>query len=99
MLMTVLYPVLVKLGSERMRVSQCALLALKDIAQAVACETVADVLRVNCDYVVNEVSMRLRDLSRNPEVLSVLSVVLRYGDKDILSLLVDTMSEVCLFGG
>ena len=96
-LIDLLYPLLEKLGSTNARTSSHALLTLKDVAKATGCQNVAILISRNADYLVNSVSLKLRHISRHPEVLSVLRVILQYSDREVLPLVNDTITEVRIF--
>jgi len=97
-LISVLYPLLVKVDSENARVSRCALLALCGIAQSCGVTDLPDLLRWNADYIVDAVSLRLRHVDRHPEAPSVLGVVLRHGTVDLLPVFHDVILEVYSYG-
>ena len=95
-LIEVLYPLLVKVDSENVRVSRCALLSLHGIARSCAAASLPDLLRRNADYIVDAVSLRLRHVTRYPEAPSVLGVVLKHGSADLLPVFHDVVLEVLL---
>jgi len=95
-LIEVLYPLLVKVDSENVRVSRCALLSLHGIVRSCAAASLPDLLRRNADYIVDAVSLRLRHVTRYPEAPSVLGVVLKHGSADLLPVFHDVVLEVLL---
>lgn len=91
-----LYPVLEKLGSDNALITQAAYLTLVSMATTCGCGSVAKLLEVNADYLVNDVSLRLRHYGSGmyPMAPTVLKVIIQYSNRDIVPLLNDTIQEL-----
>ncbi|KAM8830317.1 TELO2-interacting protein 1 homolog [Synchiropus picturatus] len=94
LLMTSLYPVLEKAGEETLLVSQAALSCLWDVARSCRYQTLTEMINLNCDYLLNDVSLNLQRLSQHPEAPRVLTVMLVHSDRRLLPLVGDIVQDV-----
>ncbi|KAG7252349.1 hypothetical protein CRUP_023559, partial [Coryphaenoides rupestris] len=69
LLMTSLYAVLEKAGDEALPVSQAALACARGVAGACGYASTRQLIADNSDYLLNDVSLNLHRLQRNPQVI------------------------------
>ncbi|KAG7251970.1 hypothetical protein CRUP_002767, partial [Coryphaenoides rupestris] len=96
LLMTSLYAVLEKAGDEALPVSQAALACARGVAGACGYASTRQLIADNSDYLLNDVSLNLHRLQRNPQAPKVLSVVLAHSDPSLLPLVGDIVQDVLL---
>ncbi|NXX79746.1 TTI1 protein, partial [Urocolius indicus] len=89
-----LYPVLEKAGDRTVLVSETALGTLADICEACAYQSVQSLINDNADYLVNGISLSLRQLAHQSHASQVLDAVLRHSDASLLPLLEDVIQDV-----
>ncbi|KAI9338222.1 armadillo-type protein [Obelidium mucronatum] len=96
-LIDALYPVIEKCGDTNKMVSQTASHALQSIAYACSYSGgVKPLLIGNIDYIVNDLSMRLRYLAEFPNAPKVLVAVLDVAGKEILPYLDDSFEDILM---
>ncbi|KAI8809839.1 armadillo-type protein [Cladochytrium replicatum] len=103
-LIDVLYPLLEKAGHPTRIISDSAFAALTSIADVCGYSYadaalapsigVSNLIVGNVDYVVNMACRRIRHVSMNPRVTSVLRSVIRFSGYEIIRYIDDTVSEV-----
>ncbi|NXH15189.1 TTI1 protein, partial [Bucco capensis] len=94
LLLSALYPVLEKAGDRTLLISDTALGTLLEMCQACGYGSVQALLRENSDYLVNSISLSLRQLPQQPRAAQVLHTMLRHSDASLLPLLQDLMQDV-----
>ena len=60
------------------------------------CRDIEDLIKSNCDYLVDSLSSRLRQVDAHPTAPIVLSVMLSYSGSDLLPLIQDVIDEVSM---
>ncbi|XP_076766159.1 telo2 interacting protein 1 [Xylocopa sonorina] len=95
-LLKTLYLILERAGSEHSLISFVGTQTLERIAESQEYSTVGDLLRANVDYFSYHVSMKLRRVERNPGVLDVVGVVMKYSTMDVLPCLKEIVEDVLL---
>ncbi|XP_060595560.1 TELO2-interacting protein 1 homolog [Ruditapes philippinarum] len=94
LLIHVLYPMLEKLGDDTAYISNAAFISLWDVCTACRYKSLDELIRNNCDYLMNAISLRLRHLNRNRKCPLVLKVMLQYSSAELLPLIDDTINEI-----
>ncbi|XP_015182653.1 PREDICTED: TELO2-interacting protein 1 homolog [Polistes dominula] len=95
-LLKILYFVIERAGSTNSLLSRVGIETLENIAEALKYETIGDLLRANVDYFSYHVTIKLRRLERNPGVLDVVKVVMKYSSMDVLPCLKEIVLDVLL---
>ena len=93
-LIKVLYPVLEKLGDQNAQIARCAQNTLDIVSHNCGEKSTATLLLKNADYLVNSVSLSLRNLTLFSSAPSVLSMMLVYSNMEILPIVADVMQDV-----
>lgn len=93
-LITVLYPMLEKLGDCSAYLSNTAYLALNSISDSCGYKDIEDLIQQNIDYLINSITLRLRHLPQNPHAPIVLKVILQFGHQQLLPLIQDTITNI-----
>lgn len=93
-LITVLYPMLEKLGDCSAYLSNTAYLALDSICGSCGYKDIEDLIQQNIDYLVNDITLRLKHLPQNPHAPIVLKVILQFGHRQLLPLIQDTITNI-----
>lgn len=83
-----------KVGSEISAVSSSAYLALVDVCEACCYMSLDELIQKNADYIVNSISLQLRQFPRYPRAPTILSVVIQFCETDILPLIWDSIMEI-----
>ncbi|XP_034936013.1 TELO2-interacting protein 1 homolog [Chelonus insularis] len=83
-LLKTLYLVIEKAGSGNGLISYVGHQALEAIAKSQGCENITTLIRNNVDYISYHVTMKLKRIERNPGVLNVVAVVIKYSSIDML---------------
>ncbi|XP_030359390.1 TELO2-interacting protein 1 homolog isoform X2 [Strigops habroptila] len=94
LLLTALYPVLEKAGDKTLLVSETALGTLADMCEACGYGSVQLLINDNSDYLVNGISLGLRQLAQQPRASRVLDTMLRHSDASLLPLVEDVIQDV-----
>ncbi|KAM3839270.1 TELO2-interacting protein 1 homolog isoform 1-T3 [Vipera latastei] len=94
LLISALYPVLEKSGDGTLLVSQTAKWTLAGMCQACGYVSIPELLRQNADYLVNEISLRLRHPAEEAQALRVLEAMLRHSDARVAPLVEDLVEDV-----
>ncbi|NXP18204.1 TTI1 protein, partial [Scytalopus superciliaris] len=94
LLLSALYPVLEKAGDRTLLVSETALGTLADICEACSYDSVQCLINENSDYLVNGISLNLRQLAHQPHASQVLDTMLRHSDASLLPLVEDVIQDV-----
>ncbi|NWI90880.1 TTI1 protein, partial [Pitta sordida] len=89
-----LYPVLEKAGDRTLLISETALGTLADICEACSYDSVQCLINENSDYLVNGISLNLRQLAHQPHASQVLDTMLRHSDASLLPLVEDVIQDV-----
>ncbi|NXC00885.1 TTI1 protein, partial [Orthonyx spaldingii] len=89
-----LYPVLEKAGDRTLLISETALGTLADICEACGYDSVQRLINENSDYLVNGISLNLRQLAHQPRASQVLDTMLRHSDASLLPLVEDVIQDV-----
>ncbi|XP_071840476.1 TELO2-interacting protein 1 homolog isoform X2 [Apostichopus japonicus] len=89
-----LYPLLEKLAADKTVIRQTAFQTLHNTATSCGYSSIADLLSNNADYMVDEISHRLRHLVWNHHAPHVLRVTVEQCDAKMLPLLEDTIEEI-----
>lgn len=82
------------LGSKNNLISYIGMRTLENIAKAQQHQTIGDLLRANVDYFSYHILMKLRQVARNPGVLDVIEVVMKYSRLDFLPHLKGIVEDV-----
>nr|XP_023664521.1 TELO2-interacting protein 1 homolog isoform X1 [Paramormyrops kingsleyae] len=93
-LMTVLYPILEKVGDKTMLISQSALCSMWDVCHACGYSSLKELINFNSDYLLNDISLNLQRLSLHPHAPQVLAVMFCYSDSSLLPLVDDVVQDV-----
>ena len=93
-LMSVLYPLLQRLGDISACVSHQAYCALQGVVECCGYESITDLLQRNADYLVSAISVKLRRLDMYPEAAPAMTALLQYGSMDVLPLVTDSVDEL-----
>ncbi|KGL99975.1 TELO2-interacting protein 1, partial [Charadrius vociferus] len=94
LLLSALYPVLEKAGDKTLLISETALGTLVDICEACSYDSVQCLINENSDYLVNGISLNLRQLAHQPHASQVLDTMLRHSDASLLPLIEDVIQDV-----
>ncbi|XP_061864980.1 TELO2-interacting protein 1 homolog isoform X2 [Colius striatus] len=94
LLLSALYPVLEKAGDKTLLISETALGTLADICEACAYESLQSLINDNSDYLVNGISLSLRQLAHQSHASQVLDTMLRHSDASLLPLVEDVIQDV-----
>nr|XP_054500593.1 TELO2-interacting protein 1 homolog [Agelaius phoeniceus] len=94
LLLSALYPVLEKAGDRTLLISETALGTLADICEACGYDSVRCLINENSDYLVNGISLNLRQLTCQPRASQVLDTMLRHSDASLLPLIEDVIQDV-----
>ncbi|NXF78630.1 TTI1 protein, partial [Sclerurus mexicanus] len=94
LLLSALYPVLEKAGDGTLLISETALGTLADICEACSYDSVQRLINENSDYLVNGISLNLRQLAHQPHASQVLDTMLRHSDASLLPLVEDVIQDV-----
>ncbi|NWV69920.1 TTI1 protein, partial [Malurus elegans] len=94
LLLSALYPVLEKAGDRTLLISETALGTLADICEACGYDSVQRLINENSDYLVNGISLNLRQLAHQPRASQVLDTMLRHSDASLLPLVEDVIQDV-----
>ncbi|ESO83680.1 hypothetical protein LOTGIDRAFT_169160 [Lottia gigantea] len=94
MLIDVLYPVLEKLGQDNNYINNTAYLTLTDITTACHYRSIDELIRKNSDYLVNAISLKLRQRQDGYRAPQVLQVMIQYSSSEIIPLIHDTIQEI-----
>ncbi|XP_035724341.1 TELO2-interacting protein 1 homolog [Vespa mandarinia] len=95
-LLKTLYLIIERAGSPNSLLSYIGIQTLQNIAESQKHKTIGDLLRVNVDYFSYHVTVKLRRLERNPGVLDVVGVVMKYSSMDVLPCLKEIVQDVLL---
>ncbi|NXA03582.1 TTI1 protein, partial [Sapayoa aenigma] len=94
LLLSALYPVLEKAGDRTLLISETALGTLAYICEACSYDSVQCLINENSDYLVNGISLSLRQLAHQPHASQVLDTMLRHSDASVLPLVEDVIQDV-----
>ncbi|XP_041375233.1 TELO2-interacting protein 1 homolog [Gigantopelta aegis] len=94
MLIKVLYPLMEKLGDGSAYISSSAYLTLIDICKACHYRSIEELIMENADYLINEISLRLRHLPDNLQTPLVLQAMLHHSSERLLPVVHDTILEI-----
>ncbi|NXI62580.1 TTI1 protein, partial [Anseranas semipalmata] len=94
LLLSALYPVLEKAGDKTLLISETALGTLVDICEACGYDSVQCLINENSDYLVNGISLNLRQLAHQPHASQVLDTMLKHSDASLLPLVEDVIQDV-----
>ncbi|NWU89566.1 TTI1 protein, partial [Upupa epops] len=94
LLLSALYPVLEKAGDKTLLISETALGTLVDICEACSYKSLQSLINENSDYLVNGISLHLRQLAQQPRASRVLDTMLRHSDARLLPLVEDVIHDV-----
>ncbi|XP_076226643.1 telo2 interacting protein 1 isoform X2 [Nomia melanderi] len=95
-LLKTLYLIIERAGSNHSLISFVGTQTLEIIAKSQEHNTVGDLLRANVDYFSYHVTVKLRRVERNPGVLNVIGVVMKYSTIDVLPCLREIVEDVLL---
>ncbi|KAJ3025691.1 UNVERIFIED_CONTAM: TEL2-interacting protein 1 [Siphonaria sp. JEL0065] len=95
-LMDILYPILEKCGDTNRMVSETASTTLVIIAHSLGLPSVKQLLISNIDYLVNDLSLRLRYLNEYPNAPRVLIAALHVAGGNVLPFLDDAFEDVLM---
>ncbi|NXY49967.1 TTI1 protein, partial [Ceuthmochares aereus] len=94
LLLSALYPVLEKAGDDTLLISETALGTLIDMCEACGYDSVQHLINENSDYLVNGISLNLRQLAHQAHASQVLDTMLRHSDASLLPLVEDVIQDV-----
>uniref|UniRef100_A0A8C3KWJ1 TELO2 interacting protein 1 n=1 Tax=Chrysolophus pictus TaxID=9089 RepID=A0A8C3KWJ1_CHRPC len=94
LLLSALYPVLEKAGDKTLLISETAQGTLVDICEACGYDSVQSLINENSDYLVNGISLNLRQVAHQPHAAQVLCTMLRHSDASLLPLVEDVIQDV-----
>ncbi|KZC03991.1 TELO2-interacting protein 1 like protein, partial [Dufourea novaeangliae] len=95
-LLKTLYLIIEAAGSGHSLISFVGTQTLELIAESQHHSTVGDLLRANVDYFSYHVTVKLRRVERNPGVLDVIGVVMKYSTMDVLPCLKEIVEDALL---
>ncbi|XP_043265023.1 TELO2-interacting protein 1 homolog isoform X1 [Colletes gigas] len=95
-LLKTLYLIIERAGSGHTLISFVGTQTLERIAESLKYNSVGDLLRANVDYFSYHVTIKLRRVERNPGVLDVVGVVMKYSTMDVLPCLKEIVEDVLL---
>ncbi|XP_050465415.1 TELO2-interacting protein 1 homolog isoform X1 [Cataglyphis hispanica] len=93
-LLKTLYIIIERAGSGNGLISYIGVRTLESIAETQQHKTIGDLLRANVDYFSYHILMKLRQVARNPGVLDVIEVVMKYSKLDFLPHLKGIVEDV-----
>ncbi|XP_019889129.1 TELO2-interacting protein 1 homolog isoform X2 [Ooceraea biroi] len=93
-LLKTLYLIIERAGSGNALISYIGMRTLERIAEVQQHKTIGDLLRANVDYFSYHVIIKLRKLDRNPGVLDVVEVVMKYSKLEFLPHLKGIVEDV-----
>ncbi|XP_071560597.1 TELO2-interacting protein 1 homolog isoform X1 [Temnothorax nylanderi] len=93
-LLKTLYLIIERAGSGNGLISYIGVRTLENVAEAQQHRTIGDLLRANVDYFSYHIIMKLRQIDRNPGVLDVIKVVMKYSRLDFLPHLKGIVEDV-----
>ncbi|XP_015606267.1 TELO2-interacting protein 1 homolog isoform X2 [Cephus cinctus] len=93
-LLKTLYLVIERAGSGYSVLSMIGFQTLQQIAKTLRYATVTDLLQANIDYLSYHVTLKLRRVERNPGVLDVVALIMKYSTMDVLPCLKDFVEDV-----
>ncbi|XP_034174840.2 telo2 interacting protein 1 isoform X1 [Osmia lignaria lignaria] len=93
-LLKTLYLVIEKAGSGHSLINFVGTKTLEQIAESQGYNIVGDLLRANVDYFSYHVTVKLRRVERNPGVLDVVNIVIKYSTMDVLPCLKEIVEDV-----
>ncbi|XP_010148815.1 PREDICTED: TELO2-interacting protein 1 homolog, partial [Eurypyga helias] len=94
LLLSALYPVLEKAGDKTLLISETALGTLADMCEACGYDSLQRLINENSDYLVNGISLNLRQLAHQPRASQVLDTMLKHSDASLLPLVEDVIQDV-----
>ncbi|KFQ68519.1 TELO2-interacting protein 1, partial [Phaethon lepturus] len=94
LLLSALYPVLEKAGDKTLLICETALGTLVDICEACGYDSLQCLINENSDYLVNGISLNLRQLAHQPHASQVLDTMLKHSDASLLPLIEDVIQDV-----
>ncbi|NXG72069.1 TTI1 protein, partial [Baryphthengus martii] len=94
LLLPALYPVLEKASDKILLISETALGTLVDICEACGYASLQCLVNENSDYLVNGISLNLRQPAHQPRASRVLDTMLRHSDATLLPLVDDVIQDV-----
>ncbi|NWI70540.1 TTI1 protein, partial [Todus mexicanus] len=94
LLLSALYPVLEKAGDQTLLISETALGTLVDMGEACGYPSLQCLINENSDYLVNGISLSLRQPAHRPRASRVLDTMLRHSDASLLPLVDDVIQDV-----
>ncbi|NWS74161.1 TTI1 protein, partial [Crotophaga sulcirostris] len=94
LLLSALYPVLEKAGDNTLLISETALGTLVDMCEACGYDSVQCLINENSDYLVNGISLNLRQLAHQTHASQVLDTMLRHSDASLLPLVEDIIQDL-----
>ncbi|XP_074104197.1 telo2 interacting protein 1 [Cotesia typhae] len=92
-LLKTLYLVIERAGSGHGMISLVGLQTLDHIANAQGKKSITDLIRENVDYISYHVTIKLRRVEKNPGVLNVVAVVMKYSTMDVLPCLKEIVED------
>lgn len=95
-LLRVLYAVLERAGSAHPLLQSAGLVCTANISMACGYTSVTDLINRNADYFAYNVTNKLRRRAENASVLSVLTVVMRHSNMEVLPSIADIIEGVLL---
>ncbi|KFQ02923.1 TELO2-interacting protein 1, partial [Leptosomus discolor] len=94
LLLSALYPVLEKAGDNTLLIRETALGTLVDMCEACSYDSLQGLINENSDYLVNGISLSLRQPAHQPRASQVLDTMLRHSDASLLPLVEDVIQDV-----
>uniref|UniRef100_A0A8C8S5J8 TELO2-interacting protein 1 homolog n=1 Tax=Pelusios castaneus TaxID=367368 RepID=A0A8C8S5J8_9SAUR len=94
LLASALYPVLEKAGDSTLLISQTAIGTMVDICHACGYDSVRCLINANSDYLVDGISLNLRQAAHQPHASQVFEAMLRHSDATLLPLVEDVIQDV-----
>ncbi|XP_012144590.2 telo2 interacting protein 1 [Megachile rotundata] len=95
-LLKTLYLIIEKAGSGHSLINFVGTKTLEQVAESQQYSAVGDLLRANVDYFSYHVTVKLRRVERNPGVLDVVGIVIRYSTMDVLPCLKEVVEDVLI---
>ncbi|KFV72736.1 TELO2-interacting protein 1, partial [Struthio camelus australis] len=83
-----------KAGDKTLLISETAMGTLVDICEACNYDSMRCLINENSDYLVNGISLNLRQLAHQPHASRVLDTMLRHSDASLLPLVEDVIQDV-----
>lgn len=81
-------------GSPNGLLSYVGIQTLQNIAESQKHKTIGDLLSANVDYFSYHISVKIRRVDRNPGVLDVIGIVMKYSTMDVLPCLKEIVQDV-----